>query len=205
MRLALAVLAVALLAGCSTPAPTDPADRTIEQRMRAIADQAWDDLLSQHPDAERPEYRVERMITMDEWGAVIAACMNDLGFTSVKDSGDGGILSGDMHTSQAEAYDIGMYDCQARYPLDPKYSEPLTDDQLSLIYDYNVDELTPCAEALGYEIGPAPSRQQFIETYDTEPWLPLGDIIQSIAATGDGGDIQKLLEACPDVPPNLYG
>lgn len=205
MRLALAALALVLLAGCTTPVADEPVTGTMEQRMKLIADQAWDDVLSMHPDAERPEYRVERMITMDEWGAVIAGCMNDLGFTSVKDSGDGGILSGDMNPAQSESYDVGMYDCQARYPLDPKYSEPLTDDQLSLIYDYNVNELTPCAEALGYEIGPAPSRQQFIESYETDPWIPLADIIQNIAATGDGGDIEKLLEACPDVPPNLYG
>lgn len=201
---ALSLAALMLLTGCAAPESTPATDPALEQRMRAIADQAWDDLLAKHRDAQRPEYRVERMITMDEWGSVIAGCMNDLGFTSVTDSGDGGILSGDMNPGQSEPYDIALYDCQARYPLDPKYSDPLTEEMIAKIYDHYVDELTPCVEGLGYDVPTAPSRQRFMETYATNPWNPLGDIITEIAASENGNDIQLLLEACPELPPDLY-
>lgn len=195
---------VIMLSACSAAPLTpddDPSELTIEQRLRAVADEQWNDVLVQYEDAERPPYAVVRMIDHDEWGEVIARCMNEAGFPSVKDSGDGGVLSGDLVISQGEAYAIAMYDCNARYPLDPKFNEPVTDEDLSLIYDYLVDTQMPCLEAHGYEVVEPPSRQQFIENYETDPWIPSGPIIMAIAQTDDFTPAMKLLEDCPDTPP----
>jgi hypothetical protein len=167
---ALAALAL-VLAGCTAqPGPGPAADDPL---LAQLLERSWRDFSVRHPEVERPEVEVVEVMDVEDYQAQLASCVHDEGFPEVTIDPMGGIS---YQGSQLDAYELAMYICQSRYPLDPKYYEPLTDAQLSTLYDYYVTELVPCLEAEGYPTSPPPSRQSYIDSYTTEPWNPYTEV-----------------------------
>lgn len=194
-----AVLLMPAVVGCSAiGGPVG--DVSVEQRLQTVADQEWTALSAQYPSAVRPDSTLVEIVDPDDWAPVIAGCMNDLGFPNVTAGDDGSLQSGDFVTSQAEAYDLALFECNVMYPVDPKYSEPLTSEQVDALYAYYKDTLAPCLEDQGYHISPAPSLQTFQQTYDSGPWLPYAEIVASVSPD----ELNELYDVCPDVPANFW-
>lgn len=170
------------------------------QIVRETLDQQWMEIQSQHPSASRPDVEIERLVSPDEWAAVMAQCLADEGFTTVKANSDGSIEWGDI--AQAQAFDVARYACSATFPQDPKYMRPLTDAQLDKLYNYYVGDLTQCLTDLGYKTSVPPSQQVFRETYDSTPWLPFSEAASQVAGSPELRS--QLDRECPQTPDDLY-
>ena len=145
----------------------------------------------------------ERYITPEEYGEVMVECLSDQGIP-VRHSGDGGVLFGDIPPDQALMQREAVYRCQVRFPTDPMYEKPLTSEQLRILYDYFVGELTECLGAEGYETWPAPSLSMFMAAYSTHPWSPYPMHDPRLRHEAEW---YRLSSACPQIPPLsvLYG
>jgi hypothetical protein len=156
----------------------------------------WDEFHAQYPDVPKPETTVVRTVDRDEWDQVIAECLHEAGFPDVQADPEGGLS---WQTSQAEAFALAMYVCQAQFPLDPKYDVQVTDEQLGKLYDYLTLVQVPCLEALGFDIPEAPSKARFVETYfDAPEWLPY-TAVTSPEAPAEAAE--RAIELCPQNPP----
>ena len=183
----------------STSMPSASATpQTREQQL----DDLWKYYTASYPDAIRPDVTFIRYVQQNEWATIQADCMNAMGFLNVSETPDGGLASGTVPEAQAEAYQVASYVCDAEYPLDPKYSIPLTDDRIGVLYDYYVDELTPCLEKEGYSVTPAPSESTFISSYRSGGWTPYADINTSFAGTQE--EWYRINKVCPQWPADFY-
>jgi hypothetical protein len=159
MRIGGGVLGLALaLSGCAQATDTAQGETALQQQI----DDSWSDFRSAHPDVERPQVEVVRVISMEEWPTVIADCLVEAGFAVT--ASNGGIAYDNVATAQAEPFAVAQYVCNATYPLDPKYNAAPTDDQLRALYDYRTGELTTCLEEQGYAVEAPPSFQRFAES-----------------------------------------
>lgn len=190
---ALAVLAL-VLAGCTAQPEAEPAgDPLLAQAL----EQNWRDFSGRYPSVERPEVEVVAVMDLEEYQPQLVACVREEGFPEATIDPMGGI---GYEGSQLDAYELAMYICRARYPLDPKYYEPLNDEQLGKLYDYYVTELVPCLEGEGYSTPPAPSRQSFVDNHLTEPWIVYDDVPDSLSESA----WYRLNEVCPQVTYTLW-
>lgn len=199
----LSIFVVATTGCTATAVDSHAADPTSSltdaQIMGESLDQLWSQVQAQYPDATRPSVEMVRTISTDEWAQVMADCLSEEGFSSVRANDDGSIEWGDI--SQVQAFDVARYVCTAKFPRDPKYQRPLTDAQLDRLYSYYVGDLTECLTGLGYQISPPPSQQVFRETYDTDPWLPIADAAYQADSPEKWAEIVR---TCPQVPDDLY-
>ncbi|TDD65397.1 hypothetical protein E1262_25300 [Jiangella aurantiaca] len=157
--------------------------------------------------ADPPEVDPIRFIRIDEYGPTLADCITDEGFPAEAE-GASGIAFGEIPQAQAEAFALAQYTCAARYPVHPRYSRPFTDEQLSALYDYFVNDLVPCLEREGFGTANPPSRETFIATYsDPErAWVPYAELDVIGQAGGPEGEA-AINETCPQHAPDeaLYG
>jgi hypothetical protein len=213
---AVAVTALAMLVGCSSdaaPAPSaDPSvdgelqlddagipvlsDARAEAELRAQAESLAEMVRGQYPDAGLPEVSVLRVVTPDEQLPLLVDCLNEQGFSvTLEDDG----YSSQIPVDQGEAYAIATYVCQASYPVDPRYTMPLTTGELETVYRYYVDVQMPCLASQGVALtDEPPSLQQFIDSSYAQGWIPysaVGNVSQSTW--------ERLNEACPQEVPGL--
>ncbi|MDO8122566.1 hypothetical protein Q6346_14745 [Isoptericola sp. b490] len=195
----------ALLGGCSpaasattTSIPTTSDSATPD--TGADVDAARAATLAQLADAyglkNPPTVAVVREVTPDEFAQVQADCMTQFGFP--QDASGGYSVPND----QAEALHLAIYKCTAMFPTAAKYSVPLDEQQLELVYDYYVNTLVPCLKAHGSPVDQPPSKQTFLGTIGTaDEYSPYASV------TGDESQLQALQDACPALPPTdeLYG
>jgi hypothetical protein len=192
MRIVGGVLGVLLaLSGCSQATDTAQGATALQQQI----DDSWSDFHSAHPDVERPQVEVVRVISMEEWSTVIADCLVRAGFAVTESYG--GIAYDTVPTAQAEPFALAQYVCSATYPLDPKYNAEPTDDQLRTLYDYRVGTLTSCLEEQGYAIEAPPSFQKFVE--NDGGWSPYDQLIMSGVF-----DLSAMQKICPELPDGYY-
>lgn len=212
--LAIGVMSVSLLLGCSAtaeaPPPTDSEagvsdldSMTDEELTQLQLDAYWSAVIGRFPEASRPEVAIARFISLNEYAVTIASCLNDAGWTGARATPDNGVESGDVPLEQRESIAMDLYVCQATYPVDPRYNRPLSPTQLSELYNYFENELRPCLERLGYPVPPAPSEATFIETYaENGGW----DVYGGVAANVNGQDEWDAVNAaCPQSPDFLFG
>lgn len=169
-------------------------DPTRPQTFQETLDPYWRSL---NLDGDPPEVLPVRSVTLAEANDVHFECMAEQGFPSVTDQH--GQQAIEFSKDQAEAMKLSQYVCYARYPLEDKYFEPYSVDQLRAIYDWNRAEVTQCLRDQGVEASSPPSFETFVERYaltGREHWT----------AT-EGLDLMTLEELCPETPPDdrLYG
>ncbi|MHA6669748.1 hypothetical protein ACX3O0_12865 [Homoserinimonas sp. A447] len=189
-------------AGCTTQASiehnkfgipelsADEADRLVEIQLESRRA----DLLSRFPDAVLGEIERIRFVTPEEWPEAIAECLTGMGFEATA-SADGGIEMS-YANEQAEPAELAHYTCGAKYPVHPKYSQPLNEAQLEYLYDYYVNVLSPCLEGEDVSVADAPSLSSFLEADDAERWFPYNSVDRFSP---------KLEEKCPQSPSGLHG
>jgi hypothetical protein len=199
-----AVLIVAAgiaLAGCSATnevTPVKVSQSEAEQVTKQQQDAARATLLQAYPDALIPEASRVRFVTATEKPYVTSECLNENGFdTDVQFGGVGGVIP----EEQMETYKIAQYVCDVQYPVDPIYSQELSEDQRGSLYDYYADKATPCLKDLGYEISDPPSRDVFIEKYSTGVWNPY----DAVNASSTNEKYEEAIAKCPPYPDVLFG
>lgn len=161
--------------------------------MQDQIDQYRDGVLAMFPNAQLPEVEIVRLVTVQEWAGVIAACVSEAGFSATADT-DGGV-SIDLPPGQEQAAIVTDYACKAAYPIDPRYNQPLDDAQLSELYRYYVNELTPCVESFDVTVNPPPSETRFIEGGGGALWHPY-DRTDQLSADVLG----EMVIQCPQSP-----
>ncbi|HEV7566197.1 MAG TPA: hypothetical protein VGO31_09595 [Microbacteriaceae bacterium] len=200
----LAVVALALLTGCAaqsdaralsgtpTPASTtlavtvpmpdlgpspQPAPQTPEQTEQlrlASANSDWQSVLTQYPNAVRPDAPFQGYMSAADEMAVMSACYGEHG-VPIAYGYPVGAKPGDKPTSVGadandEAGAIGIYVCSVEHPSRP--NSPMTSEQLGWAYDYFTKFLVPCYEANGIHVPPAPSRSDFVSKWPNQNWFP---------------------------------
>ncbi len=190
---------VACLNACSAT-PTPHAE-SLSQKLAHAADEAWKEVIAKYPDAKRPAPKFVKLTTPDSWADATVGCMHDAGFTDVTVGDDESIQSGSIPTAQSKNYDVALYACGVMFPLDPKYSEPLTNRQVDLVYKYYKNSLAPCLVKQGYPISAPPSLQVFEQSYESGPWLPYAEVVNNVTPA----QLTALKKVCPELPPGLWG
>lgn len=185
-----ASFALIALSACSGP----PSGIEPSPRNTSAADELWQRVVSQFPSAQRPEATVVREVGLSEWPAEQTRCLTEAGFEArvVDDS-----VSSTVPHGQEEAHALAQYVCEVSYPLRSSDALPQSDEQLRELYVYFVDELVPCLEGLGYNVGPVPSLTAFSERYYGEdPWTPYVVVGPMVPP----GDFAAVSAACPQSP-----
>jgi hypothetical protein len=197
----LLVSAVLVVGGCapagSPEPPTAPSldEATQTQLLADQRDSRWADVLGLFPTAARPDTEIVRLIRPNEWAETQAGCLQEQSF-DVTAGADGGLRPGSIPDEQQEALAVAMYLCDASYPIDPSKTLPLSNDELSYIYDYFVEVLTPCLEAAGVDVPAPSSRAMFLETYDSgAAWNPYVHVPSTT-----GLDWAQVNQDCPQYP-----
>ena len=172
--------------------------------MQEQLDSYWDFVSGQVDGAERPDVEQVRLIDPFEWAQVQAQCMRDEGFTDVVVLPDGGIKPGAGNDQQQSAYALARYVCNAKYPIDPKYTAPLSEVQIRAVYDYFLNDLVPCLEDNGHSVPEPPSLEVFIETFATSRWSPYTEVFGS-GSSVPMDEYYRVSAACPQWPTDLVG
>jgi hypothetical protein len=213
-RLGLAVLAsmsVVVLAGCtvandgskatptiSSPAPVPSGGLSIQQSL----DEYWKTIVTQFPKATRPTVAFVKTIDPSEWAETQLTCLHTEGFPDVALLPDDGIQP-NIQADQTEAYLLARYACTAKYPIDPKYSVPLSTKQIGAVYEYDVKTLIPCLEKQGHPVPDPPSKATFIDTFATNLWSPYALVFAN--SNLPQSEYDRVAGLCPQWPSNLYG
>lgn len=151
---------------------------------------------------EPPSVDLVRFVAESEWTTVQLGCLNDLGYPVVAMPDGRGIDSSMIPASQAARggpYALAVYTCQAQYSMEPSTGE-LTEEELGELYDWYLGVEVPCLEEHGAEVSDPPSRASFIETYNSNPWIPFGAIDHEALGPEK---IDELLAECPQSPADV--
>lgn len=145
-----------------------------------------------------------RFIHPDEWTVVRSQCITDHGWP-VTTTPDGGIEFPDIAEDQQPEMQAAVELCEQMFPVDPRYRQPLTVEQLTFLYNWFLTESIPCLKEQGYSDFDPPSLGVFIDTYDTEGWSPYRDL--NTDQLPSMGSWYALQETCPQGPPvdDLFG
>lgn len=148
-----------------------------------------------------PDVMLVRWVDSGEWPLAQVECLQELGY-AVRLTDDGqGIDFSDLPESQARKgspLDAALYECEAKYSLDPKHEIPLNDAQLATLYDYFTQTLGPCLERRGVAVDAAPSLQRFIQDYaNSSEWTPYESVD---VANMSSADWNALNRDCPQIP-----
>ena len=184
------------------PPPPPPLPPEVEFEMyEGGIEELWADLQARYPDAVRPDVEFERFITYDEESEVIAACLREQGIpVEIDEYGwTYSIPVGPLEYDQTREFELALFVCEVRFPLSPSLYQPFTEDELRYTYRYFVEQLRPCLQGRGYEIGAPPSFEEFRSRWWTdETWSPYRDVVET-----DADAFMATEDACPPTPPDL--
>ena len=191
--------AVLLLSSCVATGPTLPtpdplsaadAERLIEEHLKYYADEAR----IADPTVKVPHVARVRFVDPSDSPTVLAECLRSEGFEAAAEP-DGGLSVG-YPEEQHAAFALALYVCNAKYPPHPKYLAPLNESQREFVYDFLVNELVPCIEKAGFDVGEIPSLQAYLTDAGTpREWVPMAEV----SAPG------WLQYRCEQAPDGLYG
>lgn len=140
---------------------------------------------------------VVRWVSPEELTTAIPACMREKGYGV---SPDGTYAA--IPDAQMSVFNADMYACYAAYPVIPRYTDRLTDENIGNVYDWMISTEIPCLEAEGYPIDDVPSRATFISDYwGATPFFPYAQLRLSVSEQA------KVEAVCAQWPPAsvVYG
>lgn len=190
-----------LLSACASEDPTDSPTSgelkqgAIEAAKEITNQQAEDQFRAEFPTGALPEAEFVRVVTSTDWPEAMAQCLQARGFDAVAKA-DGGVDSG-FPPELAESHAVATYQCRTSYPIDSTGQELDSKEELEGLYDYYRDDLVPCLESQGWsQENDPPSLSSFIETYDSDPWIPY-----AVVDPTSEDDWFALNKVCPQSPP----
>lgn len=136
-------------------------------------------------------------LSPEEYESAYSACIEEAGWQLSRD--EFGQLSIELPAEQDEDYERAANACADKFELDAKYSEPLDDEQLELIYTHYQQDAIPCLESLGYAPAALPSLDVFIATL-TSP-----DAYQIISQDVYGSIIDDVKTGRWETPDDVIG
>lgn len=193
LPVAAALSALLLLTGCTADhtdgTSLDPADVVSAEDAQVLAENMGID--------DPPVVTPIRVIRLDEWAETQIECLREAGYDVTYTADGEGISFPPLDEALFPSLDEARYVCELRYPVDPMYYEPLSDDQLKKLYAYRAEDLIDCLESEGYTVTVTPpSEASFVESGGV--WNPYEHV--SI----DSEDLGHVSQACPQVPPDLW-
>lgn len=117
-----------------------------------------------------PVVEVERWLLPEEREATIQECLEGRGVTFSEDG------SWHVPAEERKAFDLDRYTCFAQFPTDPRYDKPWTEYQVAVQYDWTVNHVIPCLQERGHDITGFPSRQEFLDTWESVPFYPFSQV-----------------------------
>jgi len=194
-----AALTLALTAcGPTQLRPPELPEYDVETQAAIDLQRNADEVLRQFPNAVLPEVERVRFVDLSEHNYAMADCLTAAGFTAVGywDSFETGAPQG-----QELPLALATYECQAKYPINPRVMVQLNDDQKRYLYEYYTQIMIPCLKTEGFDAPPAPSLQSYIGTYgQLGSWDPYG--LVSVSTNEEWEAINK---KCPQDSKELYG
>jgi hypothetical protein len=145
-------------------------------------------------DRERPIPDLVQWVTSDASAALWSECIKERNAALPATIVEGG--------DQAR---VAIWECRAKYSLDPRTQEPLTTAQYFTMYHYYYVDLRDCLAKRGFEGPPAPRFDDFIADYQRGfLWTPYLMLAQGNMSAESWA---KLNAECPHTPPatELYG
>lgn len=200
------LLGLGLLAGCQAsesqeewPSGDPPSEDELQSIHEQFLDDAWRQVTTFFPDAQRPEVTTVRFISVHEWAQVKSDCLRELGFET-QAMPDGGVSFAAIPAEQQESLQIASYQCEASYPIHPRLQLPLTDDEIDHLYRYLTVDLTTCLTAQGQRVPAAPSLEAYRSGTRSGQlqWSPYDEVI-----TSSHEEWLDLQETCPLEPPDF--
>ncbi|RIJ44075.1 hypothetical protein DZG00_16190, partial [Clavibacter lycopersici] len=164
------------------PVRVPPTEAELAEDLRIRADQQWDLVLEQQPDAVRPDVGTERLVDdQEDHAEQQVACLREAGVEASMSGQDGYTI--------VDADPVAVYGCAVRFPLRDVGAR--SDAELAYIHDYYVSFLLPCYAAEGRPyVGEVPGVDEFVETGRTErAWSPFPERMAG-----------QLSAACPELP-----
>ncbi len=148
---------------------------------------------------------VIREVTPDEAGRVHAECMTQAGWPASVD--EFGVVDYSFPLEQETSFNQGYATCLGQYPIEAKYTVPLTLAQYGVIYDHLVKETIPCLSDLGYEVETPPTRDVYIATAESaDVYLVNKAIYDEVVDDVDTGrwvsPDEVFQQVCPILPPD---
>lgn len=146
-----------------------------------------------------PEVDVVRVVGPEEYVDVQLQCQEDMGFTRDENG------SYNAPPDQYESLGLAVYTCEAKFPMEEKYLQPLGEPELRRLHAYFVDDAVPCLASIGYSIPGPPSIETFLASANSpSAYLPSGELF---ALGLVQSQVEEALTDCPEVPPPivLYG
>lgn len=204
--------AVILLAGCSPAAPDDettpsaPAsdDWSLSASdLRAEYSLFLDGLAVKYGLAGPIDAEFARFVTATEWASVQVACLEKKGIPAEVNS-QGGVTYGDIPAEQGAAQSRASAECEASYPIDPRFNMVLPRKRAEAQYRFLADTVAPCVEAMGYAITPAPSLETWLDEYYTRgrAWDPFSEAATQMQL--GGSQLDELYQRCPTISDDVY-
>ncbi|HEX4444790.1 MAG TPA: hypothetical protein VHZ81_14570 [Galbitalea sp.] len=192
-----------LLAGCSDPAPPDPAGITAAQRKAATeSDLAyrWAGIQPADPVFLRPRVKIVKYVNYLDEGQVLIACMHSAGYRHVTWSLDGGVVDSDVKPVDRFPVEVSIFICESEYPSDPLELGYLSDAQEEYLYTYWGDESVPCLRSHGVSVPDLPPVGEFGEGYEDVGSLNPFNHLPASEVTNEA----YLTTVCPPYPGEVY-
>lgn len=189
---------VVVLSACAAPTPLPPGP-TREEVLELRADENWDWWQTMSGGQPQPQVEVEQFVSYELWPIYMQECVTDAGYTGITAEGDSIVF--DLQPGQELEVNRAYYVCFQKFPLEinDSTSEGLySKAQVSWLYDFFTQRVSPCLQMLGYAVDPAPDRETFIDSfYSYELWTPYASV-QPGYLTWDSIDRE-----CPR-PPQIF-
>lgn len=198
-----------VMSSCSeiAPQPTRTATPTDWDMSGSAMEQAYENFvtgLAEKYGLDSPiEADLVRWVDLHEWSTVQANCLSEHGF-SVEPNPQGGINWGEIPPEQAQAQRLAAAQCEARYPIDPRFNMQLPLRRAENQYAFLVETQMPCVERAGYVVSAPPSKQTWLEQYYTtgSAWDPF---VEAAEQSGPGTEgLDSLYQACPPTSDAVY-
>lgn len=145
-----------------------------------------------------PEVDLIRSVSPEEQLGVFGDCMDQAGFPSRP---DGQALVFNVPEDQRQSHGLAKYVCTGQYPVDQRYTTPLTDEQWQAVYDFQVATTLPCIRNLGYDVSDPPTLRSYLESDDATRWDPIGEVepqvLDDALNNGRWSSFGEFLQTCP--------
>lgn len=176
----------------STSTPSAKATSAIAQSEGAAPPLA-EQVAKQFALTKLPRVTAVRTVSQDELSGVMNQCIVGKGFPG---------MTGDVPADQTTSWHLAIYECAAMYPINPRYQQPFSKQQLDVLYTYYEGTLVPCLLSRGLSPAHPPSHATFISAVGTSAmYSPYNSVLGELARMSE--EKRNALEkACPEGAPD---